>query len=388
MNIIFVSTEFVTKLKPSTGLPNYLYRMAKALQKRKHRVIVVSCGEYDEHTFYNGIELYRITVNTYSSKNSILDYLLYAIHNSWNLNKKVNTICRHEKIDIIQYTSLGGTALFYTANVPAVVRLSSYAKTYYGSNNTFSKEYVNAMSKIELLAAKRVKGVYSPSYVMAKGFAKDAHRKVAIIETMFENDVSYMDTSVYKEKLYNKKYILFFGSLYAEKGIFVIAKILEKVLLEDEQLYFVFVGTPKIINNKNPIKELTEQAGKVKDKLIFINALPHNKLYPIIENAYIVTLPSIMENFSNAAIEAMYFGSIVVATDGTSFEQLIRDGKNGFLTIPGNSESLYKGIQKALKLTKEERQKMSLYAKQRIKKLSPNYMVKKLIKYFEYSIQK
>ena len=57
------------------------------------------------------------------------------------------------------------------------------------------------------------------------------------------------------------KYILFFGSLYAEKGILVIAEILEKFWRENEEYYFVFGNVWAIVgkNSAYILKKKQEQ---------------------------------------------------------------------------------------------------------------------------------
>ena len=388
MRIIFVSTEFLAKNKPSTGLPNYLYRVSKALISIGHIPIIVASGEYNEHIFYDGIEVYRQITTTNFHKKEEVNYIYNSINSSYNLCKIVNQICASVKVDIIQYTNLYGLALFHNKKIPSVLRLSSYAKVYFGSNSTFSKSYVNVMSFIERLSSKRVTGIISPSNVMAEEFGKDIKRKVTVIETPFHNDVNIMDTSVLQEKIGERKYLLYFGALYAEKGIFIIADILNKLFEQYQDLYFVFVGKVQLINNRNPLKVLYKKAGKYKNRVIYINPLKHEQLYPIIQHAYLVILPSVMENFSNACIEAMYFESIVIGTKGTSFEQLIKHRESGFLAEPNDSRSLLQTIQEAMLIKDEDRIIMKKRANNRIKILDTDHVVKKLVKYYEYIIMK
>lgn len=90
-----------------------------------------------------------------------------------------------------------------------------------------------------------------------------------------------------------------------------------------------------------------------------------------------------MENFSNACVEAMYFGKVVVGTDGTSYEQLIQDGESGFLAKPGSAVSLYHAINRALAITEDTRNSIEERAKERIDRLKPEITVKELLNYYE-----
>jgi glycosyltransferase involved in cell wall biosynthesis len=339
-----VTPEFLTINKPASGLPNYLYRVSKALINMGHIPIIVTSGERNEHVFYDGIEVYREITFSDFHKNQTINYLYNSVMSSYKLNKTVNKICNAVKVDIIQYASLYGLSMFHGNKAPSVIRLSSYAKIYYGSNKTYPAAYVKIMSFIERIAARGVSGIIAPSNIMAKEFQKDVHKKVHVIETPFENDAKFMDDTIYKEKFLNKKYILFFGTLYAEKGIYVIADVIHEILEKNQDYTFAFIGKNQKINSEDPLKTIYQKAGQYRDRIIYINPLKHEKLYPIIEKADLVVLPSLMENFSNACIEAMYFGRIVIGTQETSFEQLITDGENGFLAIPDNSSSLLRKI--------------------------------------------
>lgn len=114
--------------------------------------------------------------------------------------------------------------------------------------------------------------------------------------------------------------------------------------------------------------------------------LPHSSLYPIIQHADFVVFPSLIDNFSNACIESMYFGRVVIGTDGTSYEQLIVDGKSGFLCEPGNEDSLLESMNKAASMDQTQKDLMGQYAKERISKLSPQFTVRKLLRYYQYVI--
>ena len=79
-------------------------------------------------------------------------------------------------------------------------------------------------------------------------------------------------------------------------------------------------------------------------------------------------MPSLSDNFPNSCAEAMSLGKIVIGSDGSSLEQFIENGKNGFLAEIGNAKNLYYYIEKVLELEEGERQKISRRAQMKIKK--------------------
>jgi glycosyltransferase involved in cell wall biosynthesis len=62
----------------------------------------------------------------------------------------------------------------------------------------------------------------------------------------------------------------------------------------------------------------------------------------------VFVLPSIIEGFSLAILEAMALGLPVVCTDAGGNAEAVRDGVNGFLFRPGDSNALARGIDRLL----------------------------------------
>lgn len=388
MNILFVSTDYPKRGQPTTGFPNYLYRVSLSLIQLGHKPIILAAGEWDDHRVEKGIEIRTVGIRTYHAyKSQALNYTSQALRVGYELNQVIKRMLKQIDIDIIQFTSLYGIALFYHGNVPAVLRLSSYSKTAFSSYQTYSQSVVKVIALMEQMSSKRCNAIFSPCKNNAIAFGNDCKRRVKVIETPFVNDVDEYDTQYYDRYLKGKKYVLFFGTLYAEKGILVIAEILEKFLQDNPDYFFAFIGDVTSINGESPLQILHKMAGKNADRIIISNALGHRQLYPVIYKADFVVLPSLMENLSNACIEAMYFERVVIGTDGASFEQLITHGKNGLLCKIGDSQDLLDKMQMAVSMSEEDKFKMGKLAKRRIDRLKPEYAVTKLVQFYTYIIE-
>ncbi len=388
MNILFVSTDYPKRGHPTTGFPNYLYRVSLSLIQLGHKPIILAAGDWDDYRMEHGIEIRTVGIRIYHRyKSSALNYMSQALRIGYELNQAIKDILKQKDIDLIQFTSLYGTALFYHENAPAVLRLSSYAKTAFSSYQTYSPRVVKIIALMERLSSKKCNAIFSPCQNNAAVFGYDCRRSITVIETPFINDVEEYDFQYYDKHLKGKKFVLFFGTLYAEKGILVIAEILEKFLKENPDYYFAFIGDADSINGKNMAQILLEKAGKYADKIILSNALPHKQLYPVIQKSDFVVLPSLMENLSNACIEAMYFERVVIGTDGASFEQLIIHGRSGLLCEIGNSRDLLDKMQIVVSMSEAEKLKMGKLARRRIGKLRPEYAVAKLVRFYTYVIE-
>ena len=385
MRVLFAATEYIEKGKPTTGFPTYLYRVSMSLLQLGHKPMIIAGGGYDGYRVEDGIEIWTVRTDGCGkvfSGNVTLTSLLI----SFLINRKVHQVIKERSVDIVQFTSLAGIAAFYHGNTPAVMRLSSYAKTYFSSLLTYDARTLAFRAALERFAAQRCNAVFAPCAITAKDFGKDCGRKVQVIETPFVNDVRQMDYEYVDQYLRDKKYVVFFGSLYAEKGILVIAEILREFLRENKDYYFVFVGEIRNINGEDARRVLRNAAGEFSDRVFIWKALCHDKLYPIIEYSDFVVLPSLMDNFPNACIEAMYFSKIVIGTKGASFEQLIISGCNGFLCRIGDSRDLLEKMCIVTNLDEMERKYIEKNAHDTTKRLQPEYVVKKLVRFYEYVI--
>jgi glycosyltransferase involved in cell wall biosynthesis len=387
MNILYVTPDFPDKGQPTTGFPNYLYRVSMALIEMGHKPVILSAGKRSDKRFEKGIEIIKVPYYGIEFDNEIINYTVNSIWLSYVLNRKIKELESTVKFDIIQFTSLSGVSILYNGRTPSVMRLSSYAKTAYATYQTISPNIVKNISFIERIASRRCNAVFSPSINNAIVFGKDIRRKVYTIETPFIEDVTEYDECYVNNDLKYKKYALFFGTLYAEKGIKVIGECLNKFLSDNKEFYFVFVGSPRSIDGENAVHFLKRCASNNVDRTIFFPELTHNCLYPIIQNSEFVVLPSLMENLSNACIEAMYFGKVVIGTDGASFEQLINHKVSGLLCKIGDSDDLLAKMQIAVNMDKSEKERIGKNAKKRIEKLKPEVAVKRLVAFYQKVIE-
>lgn len=379
MHVVFVTVDFVDNNGPTTGLPKYLLRVSKALIKKGHKVSIITYSNRNVTYDYFGIRVYRVNVICRKIKNQKFRDFINSLEIGYALQKKLKKlIAKNEQVDIIQYTSLRGIGLWHSVDVPAVLRLSSYARIGFVSASKEEAMRHELMAWLERISAFSMRKVFAPSYVTAQAFSKDIKRDVDVIETPFVMEEEQEDSGIYIKYFSGKKYFLFYGSLVDYKGIYVIRDMLYDFFNGHKDYYFAVIGN----GNRNIIQEMKEHCGEFRDRLIYLDGLGFSSLKPIIKGAEAVVLPSIMENFSNACVESMALGKIIIGTDGASFEQLIEDGVNGYLVKIGDSQSLLQATDKVISLNEEQKIEMSKRAKERADKLHPDYVVDELIEYY------
>ena len=89
-----------------------------------------------------------------------------------------------------------------------------------------------------------------------------------------------------------------------------------------------------VIGDGKGRKSLEEIDKSVK----FTGHLPHNEVLAKMHDSDIFILPSIGETFGMVYLEAMSQGCITICTKDDGISGIIKDGENGFLTLPISNE--------------------------------------------------
>ena len=384
MRIVLVTTEYVTEeANFDGGLANYTHRTALSLLLLGHEPVVVVASDRREVLMHDGIEVHRVPVIWYSPLFRYFWILgIDWIPASYALNREIRAIHRKRRVDVIQYTNLGATALFRVSDIPAVARLSSYQKLLDEAYEAGRTLWVKGHQYLGQMALRRVDAVFGPSHIVGEAVKRDTGIGVELIESPFPQDTCPMDDAVYREIALESKgrdYLLFFGTLGLLKGIKTIGDMICRLFHRYPDLCFVFVGKDFGLKGCSAIEYVRERAGVYHERVIYRGRLPHGQLYPIIEHARLVVLPSRFDNFPNTCIESMAFKKIVIGTRGTSFEELITDGVNGFLCERDDPESLFEVIDSAMQVPSARCAEMGERAHERTLELAPDIIVKKLI---------
>lgn len=403
MHIAIASTEFVTEKSFAGGLANYCANLARLMRMHGHDVSVFVLSSVNEEFIWDeNIKVYRVCYNDYPAKirKIRIELIRRSIRLIWNLlgrsyviNKMIKTINQGQKIDIVHFCNSSYLGLLRNKRIPAVVRLSNYpALCRHAMMPVFDYDVgindLGLTDKLELVALRRADEVFGPSYIIAKLTEQKVKRKIQVIESPFFFSIDKIDDTLYKQELLHKKYFMFYGTLSYLKGIHVITEALVNFLQKYPDYCFVFVGhMQKMIYNCEEVdaidyvyKMLPQYRGRIK----YFPALSNKEqLYSLVQHAEACVLPSRIENLSNACIESMAVGQIVIGTDGASFEQLIDDGHNGFLIERDNAEQLYQKMVQVLDMSEDEKRVMRNRAKETVARLNPDNIYSQIIEFYQ-----
>lgn len=408
MHIAIASTEFVTELTFAGGLANYSANLARLLRKHGHDVSVFVISSVNEEFIWDdGIKIYRVCYNDHQPKIEKIKVEIFCrcVQVLWNLtgrsfviNKKIKEINQKKKIDIVHFCNASSLSLLRSKKIPAVVRLSHYRPIIHDAEMPVfdyekSINNLDLIDRIQFAATKRADAIFAPSYNIARLTEQKIKRKVHVIESPFLIDTDKVDDTLYEQKLYGKKYFIFYGTLSYLKGVHVITEALSRFMQEYPDYFFIFIGRNQKMKYRGGVADGIDYVYGMlphfRDRILYIPALSNKEqLYSFVKHAEACLLPSRTENLSNACIESMALGQIVVGTDGASFEQLIDDGYNGFLIQRDNAEQLFYRMEKILHMTEAEKQDMRSRAKETVVRLNPENIYGQIIEFYQSVIKK
>ncbi|WP_414566586.1 MULTISPECIES: glycosyltransferase family 4 protein [unclassified Anabaena] len=387
MRIGFATTEYVTEKYFSGGLANYLHRVAKALVSLGHEVHIVVLSEIDQSEYeHEGIYIHRLTSGKIQQRlNQVTRYRIpqttQCLAFSFQVYRKLLELHKQQPFNIVQFPEWNacGVVSGLLLPIPQVTRISSYRPIWLEMSGSPRNRDERIIEYLEWLQMHHIKHIYAPSYTLKKILAEKAKiNHVRVIRTPFYLETLNWDYSIFNEYLQGKKYLLFFGRFQLHKGVHILAQALPQVFKKYPDCYVVFVGKDVPPSMKEYALSLCSQ---YTERLIFIQPIPHNQLYPVIAGAKLVVLPSLIDNLPNACLEAMGLGKPIIGTVGASFEELLIEGETGFLVPVGEVNALATKINEVWMHPRLN--EIGQAAKWKIQEFAIEKTVKELLVYYE-----
>lgn len=143
------------------------------------------------------------------------------------------------------------------------------------------------------------------------------------------------------------------------KGPLYLVDAFKRVLEEFKDVKLIFIGKGEAFNF---IKKRIEELG-IEEKII-LKGYYEGNIFNILKSLDIFVFPSIHEGFPYSILEAMKAGCAIVSTNVGGIPEAIRDGIEGYLVSPRDSNSIYEKI-KYLISYPEERKRISQNARKR-----------------------
>jgi glycosyltransferase involved in cell wall biosynthesis len=406
MKIAFITAEYPTAEKPQGGLATYLQKTARNLVKNGNEVTIFFLSSRDRLWEDDNIKIHEIENKQYGkyffSKIPVLRILYWLIIDliaEKKIEKKFLKINKISKFNILQVPIIpNGEALgFFLLNnkvcVPVVCRFSFYPPLYFNIlNKTQIINYVKHW--FTLYKIKNSVANFSPCYFMAEKIYSETKVMPDVIYSPIDDMELLIDIDCSIKPVEEYNYLIYYNQFDLFKGIDLIADIANSLLDEYKNLAFIFAGKDTGVGLKKSQYSCWKNFIKAKcdsnyhNRLIFYPPLSKEQLFPLIKNAEAVLIPSRADNYPNACLEALMVGTPVIGTYNSSLEEMIIDGKTGFLATNSDASSLKNSIERLLTLSVDERLKMKKNIIEYLEKVRSEDRTGQLVRFYEAAIKK
>lgn len=391
MRIGFLTAEFSYRKKFRGGLGNYLYRITTLLAAAGHEPHVFFYCDYPTAVdFVDGVYVHTINNQpsrlfhalTRVSRNKFRKTLT-SLERGVRFRNHVARITQMETFDILQSTNTEFPGLFVKTDIPFIIRCSSYRPYIYQYDNRKVTLDWQIYAYLERLQYRLANGVFAPTNLLASILSRELGIKgVKVIRTPFFVEETTFDTRLLEQKLSGKRYILFFGKLTHLKGAEILADAIPEVLKKTPDLHVAIVGEDSKFNHTMLMSDyIRRKCAGYEQNLVFFPLIPHAQLYPIIQNAEFVVLPTLFDNSPNTMLEAMGLGKSVIGTIGTSMDEIIEDNVSGFLVPAGDPKALGDKICEVW--CRKDLAKIGQAAKVAMSNHSPDKVLPQLLGYYQ-----
>jgi len=349
------------------GVENHILYLSKELQRKGHHVeimipVINDAPKNDNNIneyCYEGInvcEMYlrglplsiKKVKERFSGSNRVEMFLAFAYKSSFQfvsrlIAREILYLSKQRNIDIIHQHDFSANILstkIISRNYP-VILTNHTGEFLYLSRNGWVK-------KLLKFALEHYSKIIGPSQELAEiPFHSDKGIYIPNgVDIDYFHPLSERERFLLREKLGYKKedYLIFCPRRWAPtKGIIYLAKAIEKVCAELPNAKFLFAGSnySEYPTYKEEVmlvlKDLKEKGITNFELLGNLNREQIRKYYQISD---VVTIPSLMEATSLAALESMASGCPVLSTNVGGMPQIISEGINGFLITPGDYNEL------------------------------------------------
>jgi glycosyltransferase involved in cell wall biosynthesis len=263
-----------------------------------------------------------------------LSFIAFAI-------KKAKKYHKENPIDLIicydsMYTGIIGTILKAILKSKLIIEINS--EYYFGAikqfhDNSFTQNtkslFFKIISNFTLSSSNAIK-------VLTNDFIKTLPSHLQNKNIFSFHD--YVPTEIFiSQQGEMKPYLLFIGFPFKLKGVEKLIRAFTNISHDFPEFKLVLIG-----------HKLKEDALKIfpklSDKIIFHPGLYYNDLIEHFRSCYLFVLPSLTEGLPRVLIEAMASQKAIIASNVGGISSLVKEGKNGYLINPDNSEDLKKKL--------------------------------------------
>jgi glycosyltransferase involved in cell wall biosynthesis len=348
------------------GAAQFGYRLAKGMTGRGHDVHVLACRADNGKSFTE----FRPegTVHRLRS-HGVPTHEYFRICLPWEIKKEISLLFDRVQPDVVHIQShyMIGEHVLYEA-VKRGVRI--VATNHFMPENLnpflpFPQWFKDIIGKISWKDMGKVMGkadvVTTPTPLAAKAMHQHAFlRKVLPLSNGIDSAAYELQPGEQIEP-HEHPTVMFAGRLAEEKHVDVLIEAVSKTPPE-LNVHLEIVGGGEV---RSSLEDLVRRL-RMTDRVKFLGLASDEELRRAYIQADLFCMPGTAELQSLVTLEAMSASTPVVLADAMALPHLVRDGENGYLFTPNDSDDLAKKITMVLELPADQRAAMGLASRQMV----------------------
>jgi 1,2-diacylglycerol 3-alpha-glucosyltransferase len=348
------------------GAAQFGYRLAKGMTGRGHNVHVLACRADNGKSFTEFRS--EATVHRLRS-HGVPTHEYFRICFPWEIKKEISLLFDRVQPDVVHIQShyMIGEHVLYEA-VRRGIRI--VATNHFMPENLnpflpFPQWFKNIIGRISWKDMGKVMGqadvVTTPTPLAAKAMHQHAFlRKVLPLSNGIDSAAYELQPGEDIEP-HAHPTVLFVGRLAEEKHVDVLIEAVSKTPPE-LKVHLEIVGGGEVRSSLENLVQRLGLGGRVK----FLGLASDEELRKAYIRADLFCMPGTAELQSLVTLEAMSASTPVVLADAMALPHLVRDGENGYLFTPGDSDDLAKKITRILELPADQRAAMGSVSRQMV----------------------
>ena len=324
--------------------------------------VIAAKDKFEDRLKRLGCEVISVKIDR-QGLNPFLD--VFTLVQLWRVYKKIQPDL------IFHYTikpNIYGSFISCCLSIPSICIVT-------GSGSSFLKNrliscLVTIMYRIAFLRAKKV------------WFLNEEDQNVFLARSLIKKDktdilpgegIDLNDYKILKKSHENLFDFLFVGRLISEKGIYEYIEAAKQIKKKYPSTSFGILGGIDLQVRRN-IEEINLMK-KINDiKITYLGE--HDTVKKFMEQSTCIVLPSYYkEGLPRVLLEASAMRRPMITTNQPGCRDLVKDGKNGYLCEPRNITSLVEQMEKMLKLSSLQINKMGKWARDHVKKKFSNEII-------------
>lgn len=336
------------------GAAQFGYRLAKGMTARGHTVHVLASRDSKGKSFTEFRE--EATVHRLRSHRAFT-HETFRLCFPWEIKKDISLLFDRVKPDVVHIQShyMIGEHVLYEA-VKRGVRI--IATNHFMPENLnpflpFPQWFKDIIGRVSWKDMGKVMGqadvVTTPTPLAARAMHEHAFlRKVLPLSNGIDSAAYELKPGEHIEPHANPT-VLFAGRLAEEKHVDVLIEAIGKTPPE-LNVHLEIVGGGEV---RSALEDLVRRLG-LASRVKFLGLVSDEDLRRAYIRADLFCMPGTAELQSLVTLEAMSASTPVVLANAMALPHLVRDGENGYLFTPNDSDDLAKKITQVLELPKEE----------------------------------